>query len=81
MEATNGHGVDIVLNSLTGDLLHDSCRAVAKFGYFIEIGRSDIINAGKLAMEFFKRNATFSAFDLSELFSSEDPKYHQIHSR
>ena len=81
MKATNGRGVDIVLNSLTDDLLHDSCKAVAKFGYFIEIGKSDIVNAGKLGMEMFKRSITFSAFDFSELYNSGDPHYQQIHSR
>ena len=65
--ATNGKGVDVVLNSLTGDLLHDSWRACARFGRFVEIGKRDLTDAGRLDMQMFRRNVTFTAFDVSEL--------------
>ena len=67
MAATNGRGMDVVLNSLIGDLLHDSWRCCARFGRFIEIGKRDVTDAGKLDMQVFKRNVTFTAFDFSEL--------------
>ena len=67
MAATDDRGVDVVLNSLVGDLLHDSWRCCARFGRFIEIGKRDVTDAGKLNMQVFKRNATFTAFDVSEL--------------
>lgn len=44
--ATKKRGVDVVLNSLTGDLLHASWKCCAKFGRFIEIGKRDIVDAG-----------------------------------
>ena len=72
MTATNGKGVDIVLNSLIGDLLHDSWRCCARFGRFVEIGKRDLTDAGKLDMQVFKRNATFTAFDVSELCDTQD---------
>ncbi|KAI4176186.1 MAG: hypothetical protein LQ343_001230 [Gyalolechia ehrenbergii] len=72
MAATNGKGVNVVLNSLIGDLLHDSWRCCARFGRFVEIGKRDITDAGKLDMKTFKRNVTFTAFDVSELCDVND---------
>lgn len=43
MKATGGRGVDIVLNSLSGQLLQASLRCVARNGRFIEIGKADLI--------------------------------------
>ncbi|KAH8657723.1 polyketide synthase [Xylariales sp. PMI_506] len=68
IKATGGRGVDVVLNSLTGDLLRASWRCVGQFGRFVEIGKRDLLDSGKLDMDQFLRNATFSAFDLSEIY-------------
>jgi len=43
MRETNGTGVDVVLNSLSGDLLHASWKCVAEFGKMVEIGKRDFI--------------------------------------
>lgn len=80
MEATNGRGVDVVLNSLTGDLLHASWRCCGSFGRFIEIGKRDLTDAGRLPMDQFLKNASFIAFDLSELYSSSNPAHNRIWS-
>jgi acyl transferase domain-containing protein/NADPH:quinone reductase-like Zn-dependent oxidoreductase len=40
--ATNGHGVDVVLNSLTGDLTDASLRLLRPGGRFIDVGKTDI---------------------------------------
>ena len=72
LAATAGKGVDVVLNSLTGDLLHDSWRCCARFGRFVEIGKRDLTDAGRLDMQMFKRNVTFTAFDVSELCDVEN---------
>ena len=39
---TGGRGVDIVLNSLAGEMLDASFRALARGGRFVEIGQRDI---------------------------------------
>jgi len=41
MEATNGSGVDLVLNSLSGELLSTSWKCVAPDGAMVEIGKRD----------------------------------------
>ena len=75
LEATDGQGVDIVLNSLVGDLLHASWRCCSSFGRFIEVGKRDLVDCGKLEMEEFLKSATFTAFDLSDLYYHSNPAY------
>lgn len=67
MAATQKRGVDVVLNSLSGDLLHASWQCLAEFGTFVEIGRRDFIGQGKLAMERFESNRSFVGVDLQHL--------------
>jgi hypothetical protein len=72
MRETNGRGVDIVLNSLAGELLHASWECVASRGKMIEIGKRDILTNGALNMLPFGRNRAFIGLDLLGLFQ-DDP--------
>jgi NADPH:quinone reductase-like Zn-dependent oxidoreductase len=65
--ATNGRGVDIVLNSLSGELLHASWKCVAEFGCMIEIGKRDLIGKGTLALDIFERNRTYFGVDFAQI--------------
>lgn len=76
--ATEGRGVDVVINSLVGDLMHDSWRCIAEFGRFVEIGKRELVDAGKLDMRIFLRSATFTAFDFSSLFFHKDAYYRNV---
>ncbi|CAN8096766.1 unnamed protein product [Discula destructiva] len=67
MKATGGRGVDIVLNSLSGPLLHASWRCVAKFGSLIEIGKRDLLGHGKLDLTPFLDNRSYMCVDLHQL--------------
>lgn len=62
---TNGRGVDVILNSLVGELLDESWRLTADGGVMVEIGKRDIVDRNTLAMEPFDRNCSFRAIDLS----------------
>ncbi|ODA79280.1 hypothetical protein RJ55_04873 [Drechmeria coniospora] len=64
MRATNDRGVDVVLNSLAGELLQASWKCVAEFGTMIEIGKRDFRRRAKLSMEAFEANRTFVGLDL-----------------
>lgn len=81
MVATNNRGVDVVLNSLLGDLLHDSFRACARFGRFVEIGKKDLTDAGRLDMQIFKRSVSYMAFDVSELCDVDNQKLSVVWAR
>jgi NADPH:quinone reductase-like Zn-dependent oxidoreductase len=67
MSATQGRGVDVVLNSLAGELLHASWKCVAEFGKMIEIGKRDFLEHGTLDMEAFGGNRAFFGVDLIRL--------------
>ena len=69
---TNGYGVDVVLNSLSGDGLRASFECLAPYGRFVEIGKQDIAANSALPMARFARNITFSAVDLAHI-SQTDP--------
>jgi acyl transferase domain-containing protein/NADPH:quinone reductase-like Zn-dependent oxidoreductase len=62
---TGGRGVDVVLNSLTGEMLEESFRVLADGGIMVEIGKKDIIDRATLTMTPFDRNISFRAVDLS----------------
>jgi acyl transferase domain-containing protein len=49
LRATGGTGVDVVLNSLTGDFIPRSLDVLAPGGRFLEIGRRDIWDAQQVA--------------------------------
>jgi NADPH:quinone reductase-like Zn-dependent oxidoreductase len=65
LAATQGRGVDVVLNSLTGDMLDESFRLLADGGTMVEIGKKDILERNNLSMTPFDRNISFRAVDLS----------------
>ncbi|KAI4261103.1 MAG: hypothetical protein L6R42_003692, partial [Xanthoria sp. 1 TBL-2021] len=65
--ATNGRGVDIVLNSLSGELLHASWKCVAEYGKMLEIGKRDFVGRGLLSMDLFEANRAFFGIDLARL--------------
>lgn len=64
MRERGGRGADIVLNSLSGELLHASWRCVAEFGKMIELGKRDLAGFGKLDMEVFLPNRSYCCVDI-----------------
>ncbi|KAI1104957.1 reducing type I polyketide synthase 10 [Jackrogersella minutella] len=78
LKATSGRGVDVIINSLTGDQLHATWKCAASFGRFVEIGKLDLSTAGRLEMDQFLKNTTFTAFDLSYLYNSTEERLHEI---
>ena len=72
-EATGGKGVDVIINSLAGDLLRESWECLAPFGRFIEIGKRDITANTRLEMSKFEYNCSFHSVDLT-LLSAQRPK-------
>lgn len=71
-QATRGRGVDVVLNSLSSELMHASWQCVAEFGTLVEVGRRDFVGQGKLALEQFESNRTFVGLNLS-LLNDQQP--------
>ncbi|KAA8905059.1 fatty acid synthase S-acetyltransferase [Sphaerosporella brunnea] len=62
---TNGRGVDVVLNSMSGEGLRRSWECIAPFGRFIEVGKRDIHDSARLSMHPFTKNSIFASVDLT----------------
>ncbi|KAI0185566.1 acyl transferase domain-containing protein [Xylaria flabelliformis] len=69
MRETSNKGVDVVLNSLSGELLHASWECVAEFGTLIELGRRDLLHGGKLDMRPFIANRNYCCVGLDQLLT------------
>lgn len=67
MRETNNRGADVILNSLSGDLLHATWHCVAKWGTMIEIGKRDLLGAGKLDMDVFLENRNYCCVDINQM--------------
>ncbi|WBB80649.1 type I polyketide synthase [Micromonospora sp. WMMD882] len=66
---TGGAGVDVVLNSLTGDFIVESLRLLRPGGRFVEIGKREIWSAEQVAR--LRDDVSYTAFDLVELSRDE----------
>lgn len=75
---THGRGVDLVLNSLSGDLLRASWECMAPLGRFVEIGKRDIDSNARLSMSPFTGSVTFACVDLEVVASQAKPLMQEI---
>ncbi|KAI9711036.1 MAG: polyketide synthase [Bogoriella megaspora] len=73
---TSNVGVDVVLNSLSGDVLQASWECVASLGTFVEVGKTDIYRHTKLNMGPFDRNVRFVSVDMVVL-AQQRPEHAQ----
>ncbi|KIA75675.1 putative polyketide synthase protein [Aspergillus ustus] len=70
LAATKGRGVDVILNSVTGELLDETWRICADGGMMVDIGRG--LRNQRLAAGPFERNCSVKAFDLGHSQISDD---------
>lgn len=71
MQATQLRGVDVVVNLLTGDLLHESWKCVAEGGNMFELSGKDISGRGKLDMAMFGGNRGFHGINITALVAQK----------
>ncbi|GAB6031067.1 hypothetical protein CHUAL_007878 [Chamberlinius hualienensis] len=71
--ATNGKGVDMVLNSLAEEKLLASVRCLGRNGRFLEIGKFDLSNNASLGMGVFLKNISFHGVFLDNIIEYEHP--------
>jgi acyl transferase domain-containing protein/acyl carrier protein len=67
LQATGSAGVDIVLNSLSGDFIDAGISVLSPYGRFVEIGKRDIYEDRPLGLAPFRRNLSFFAVDLAAM--------------
>lgn len=74
MRDTNGEGVDLVLNSLSGKAIIQSIKCLRPFGRFVEIGKTDIYNDMSLQLKRFGDNLSYFAVDVDRLMAQRPNK-------
>jgi 1-acyl-sn-glycerol-3-phosphate acyltransferase len=67
LELTDGRGVDVILNSLSGEAIDRGIQALAPYGRFIELGKLDILQNNRVQLLPFKRNLSYFALDLDRM--------------
>jgi acyl transferase domain-containing protein/short-subunit dehydrogenase/acyl carrier protein len=65
LRVTEGRGVDVVLNALSGEKIAAGFRALTRGGTFLEVGKRDIWSAERVAAE--RPDALYRVFDLGEV--------------
>ncbi|CAZ94457.1 Type I polyketide synthase [Zobellia galactanivorans] len=78
MDITDGKGVDVVLNAISGESLVQSFELLADYGRFIEIGKKDIVLNKGLPMQTFNRNVSFFHIDIDQMFMQRPKKTHEL---
>jgi NADPH:quinone reductase-like Zn-dependent oxidoreductase/acyl carrier protein len=69
LAATAGKGVDVVLNSVSLELMKQSLRLLRPFGRFLEIGKRDLYHDTPIGVRSLRHNASYSAIDVDELMA------------
>jgi NADPH:quinone reductase-like Zn-dependent oxidoreductase/acyl carrier protein len=64
LSATDGRGVDVVLNSLTGEFVDASLRLLRRGGRFLEMGIADVRGPESIAGKY--RGVSYQAFVLTQ---------------
>ena len=67
LAATGGAGVDVVLNSLSGDAIARGISVLKPFGRFIELGKRDFMVDTPVGLRPFRRNISFHGVDVDQL--------------
>ncbi|KAL1865340.1 Type I Iterative PKS [Diaporthe australafricana] len=75
---TKGRGVDVAVNSLSGDALRATWEYMAPFGRFVEVGKIDIYSSARLNMAVFKNNVSFEFVDISFINANDPPRFANI---
>ncbi len=64
---TGGEGVDVVLNSLSGEAIARNLRAIRPFGRFVELGKRDFYEDTRIGLRPFRNNVSYFGVDADQL--------------
>lgn len=69
MQATQGQGVDVVLNSLAGEAMRRSLELLRPFGRFLELGKRDFFENTPLGLRPMRHNISYFGIDADQLLT------------
>jgi len=78
LDITDGHGVDVILNSLPGDAIQRGVRILAPGGRFIELGKKDVYADTNLGLAALAKSASFAVVDLDLNLKLQPARYRQL---
>ncbi len=67
MALTDGVGVDVVLNSLSGEAISRGLELLRPHGRFVELGKRDIYANSRIGLRAFRNNISLLCVDVSQL--------------
>jgi acyl transferase domain-containing protein/NADPH:quinone reductase-like Zn-dependent oxidoreductase/acyl carrier protein len=66
---TQGEGVDVVLNSLSGEAIRRNLQVLRPFGRFLELGKRDFYENTPLGLRPFRNNISYYGIDADQLLA------------
>jgi acyl transferase domain-containing protein/acyl carrier protein len=78
LSASDGQGVEVVLNSLSGKAMVKSMEVAAADGRFIELGKRDLYGGSPLPLEPLRRNVRYASVDLVGLAKRRPERVRQL---
>ncbi|MEH1787875.1 MAG: beta-ketoacyl synthase N-terminal-like domain-containing protein [Nostoc sp.] len=78
MKYTDGKGVDVVLNSLSGEFMTKSLSLLAPYGRFLELGKRDILNNSQLGLRPFEKCLSFFATEVGNDLPDFISTWHEV---
>ena len=67
MKRTDGQGIDLILNSLSGRAISEGLSILRDCGRFLEIGKTDIYQNKRIGLLPFRNDLSFFSVDLEKL--------------
>ena len=67
LRRTDGHGVHVVLNSLSGEAMERSLGLMRPFGRFLELGKRDFYGNTSVGLRPLRHNVSYFAVDADQL--------------
>ncbi|MFT7584177.1 MAG: NADPH:quinone reductase-like Zn-dependent oxidoreductase/NAD(P)-dependent dehydrogenase (short-subunit alcohol dehydrogenase family)/ubiquinone, partial [Cellvibrionaceae bacterium] len=74
LAATDGYGVDVVLNALGGEFIDKNLELLAYYGRFLEIGKRDVFKSTQLDMRHFSKSLAFLVLDVGP----DMPRFNEV---
>ena len=78
---TEGEGVDVVLNSLSGDSIAANFSILKPFGRFLELGKRDMFEHTSIDLFPFRNNLSYFGVDLGQMMKFRREEFHDMFGR
>ena len=78
LDATDGYGVDVILNSLSGEAIRRGVEILAPGGRFVELGKKDVYADAQLGLASLAKSASFAVVDLDLNLRLQPQRYGRL---